>query len=410
MVHYGDMGMRDASRQTTKTALNRAVLVQILCHLAGLRPSSISLASGCAARNAEMLNNQLEHVSDEGFKKAVGGLAVGAVKFQIVEQPVRHIGGTLTIKFMKGETNADPTFEMNVNLPFELEQELTAGNRLFVSFALRELFVLLWRDALAKNDMRTKPEAAEWPIIFQRAADGSFLPSKHAAANALNNGMKELARFAALDDRYISLKSNRKGLAQAARSAVGMQETQRLLNHRPGSNATARQAVISATAEDYKEFLDNDAKLQGLLNADRAGKSTIGHYNSVLDFGPPALELLKKHAVMKPPLINKRHAYASGWINCKVPQGFHDAQGRPIQELYLRYIKRVADMGAKTKGKKVPTEVEAQHLIADLSRQSVAGPSSSGKASVAPRLARVCLSNTKTPPRQGSPPGAATID
>ncbi|KAI8585815.1 hypothetical protein BDZ88DRAFT_331966 [Geranomyces variabilis] len=249
MVHYGDMGMRDASRQTTKTALNRAVLVQILCHLAGLRPSSISLASGCAARNAEMLNNQLEHVSDEGFKKAVGGLAVGAVKFQIVEQPVRHIGGTLTIKFMKGETNADPTFEMNVNLPFELEQELTAGNRLFVSFALRELFVLLWRDALAKNDMRTKPEAAEWPIIFQRAADGSFLPSKHAAANALNNGMKELARFAALDDRYISLKSNRKGLAQAARSAVGMQETQRLLNHRPGSNATARYIGADVSTE-----------------------------------------------------------------------------------------------------------------------------------------------------------------
>ncbi|KAJ3144804.1 hypothetical protein HDU89_007769 [Geranomyces variabilis] len=217
-----------------------------------------------------MQNNQLERVSEDGFKKAVHG-------------------------FMKGETNADPTFEMGITLPFELEQELTAGNRLFISFALRELFVLPWRDALAKNDMRTKAEAAEWPIICQSAADGSFLPSKHAPATALNNGMKELARLAALDDRYISLKSNRKGFAQAARSGVGMLETQRLLNHRAGSNATARyigadisttntaavwlgnqatatkslnspfarrasQAVISATAEDYKEF-DNDEKL-----------------------------------------------------------------------------------------------------------------------------------------------------
>ncbi|KAJ3163574.1 hypothetical protein HDU86_000155 [Geranomyces michiganensis] len=226
--------------------LHRAILAQLLTHFAGLRPSSVALLDHYGPRSEEALKQQEAMVTSvegfgslEAFKKAVGGPAVGSVKLQVIYGPTPFVGGTLTVTFMKGETNADPNFKKVLNLPFESEQDLTVGNWLFVTFALRGLFVKDWATALNDNDLRTREEVAEWPIICQSSADGQFLSNKHAPTSRLNAAIKLLARAAGLDDRYISLKSNRRGFAQAGRSIVGLQQTRQILNHDKNSKSGA---------------------------------------------------------------------------------------------------------------------------------------------------------------------------
>ncbi|KAJ3159316.1 hypothetical protein HDU86_001920 [Geranomyces michiganensis] len=260
MIFYGCQGIRTSVRQTTKMVLHRAILAQVLTHFAGLRPSSVALLDHYAPRSEEALKQQearltsvegLDSLDSEAFKKAVGG-----------------------------------------------EQDLTVGNWLFVTFALRGLFVKDWATALNDNDLRTREEVAEWPIYCQLSADGQFLTDKHAPTSRLNAAIKLLARAAGLDDRYISLKSNRRGFAQAGRSAARYIGNDVLTtdtgaiwtngtNTKTASLDTpfarrASQAVTLATREDFEAAFRNDPELQALKSAPRPNFTKIRTRNGVL--------------------------------------------------------------------------------------------------------------------------------
>ncbi|KAJ3134134.1 hypothetical protein HDU90_005230 [Geranomyces variabilis] len=152
----------------------------------------------------------------------LGGLCAGAVNLRLERQrlerpPVVHITGTIDVQFLKGETIVDPNVVVKTRIPFEEERFAALGPWIFIMFAIRDMF------------------AVPWAEIDQASA---IINDQEAGTTSISRFFKTVVRECRLNSEAISLKSNRKGVARAAKQFLPQDDIQGLLNHRAGTATT----------------------------------------------------------------------------------------------------------------------------------------------------------------------------
>ncbi|KAJ3149524.1 hypothetical protein HDU86_006929 [Geranomyces michiganensis] len=120
-----------------------------------------------------------------------GGLCAGAVNLRLERQPVVHITGTIDIQFLKGETIVDPNVVMKTRIPFEEEQFASLGPWLFVMFAIRDMFVVPWAEALEKGRFALKEDAKKWPVLPQIDKANAIINDKEAGTTAFRGSLNK---------------------------------------------------------------------------------------------------------------------------------------------------------------------------------------------------------------------------
>ncbi|KAJ3148245.1 hypothetical protein HDU89_004841 [Geranomyces variabilis] len=127
---------------------------------------------------------------------------------------------------------------MKTRIPFEDEHFASLGPWIFIMFAIRDMFALPWAEALEQGRFALKEEAKKWPVLPQINKANAMINDEEARTTSISRFFKTVVRECGLNSEVISLKSNRKGLARAAKQFLAQDDVQGLLNHRAGTATT----------------------------------------------------------------------------------------------------------------------------------------------------------------------------